>query len=85
MWSQCYHSMGASLRAATAEATAARGIAVGVSSHSIGTAALMTNEEEEAASVSSVALCVAGTVHAIALATPAGRRALHRCAGTPGA
>eukprot|EP00903_Cladosiphon_okamuranus_P018345 g16877.t1 len=52
-----------------------RGIAMGASAHSIGTAALM-DQEPEAAAVASVALCLAGVFHTAVCAAPPAQRLL---------
>lgn len=52
-----------------------RGIAMGASAHSIGTAALM-EREPEAAAVASVALCLAGIFHTAVCAAPPAQRLL---------
>eukprot|EP00752_Nemacystus_decipiens_P012372 g10966.t1 len=52
-----------------------RGIAMGASAHSIGTAALM-DQEPEAAAVASVALCLAGIFHTAVCAAPPAQRLL---------
>lgn len=57
-----------------------RGIAMGASAHSIGTAALM-EKESEAAAVASVALCLAGIFHTAVCAAPPAQRLLRVLAG----
>ncbi|CAM9892112.1 unnamed protein product [Pylaiella littoralis] len=52
-----------------------RGIAMGASAHSIGTAALM-EQEPEAAAIASVALCLAGVFHTAVCAAPPAQRLL---------
>merc|ERR1712070_1107647 len=51
------------------EQSATRGVSIGTSAHAIGTASLMA-KEPKAASVSGVALCVAGIVHTAVLTLP---------------
>lgn len=47
-----------------------RGLAMGCSAHSIGTAGLISYGDEKAAAVAGVAMCLAGTMHTIVLNLP---------------
>mmetsp|Transcript_45329 Transcript_45329/g.81962 ORF Transcript_45329/g.81962 Transcript_45329/m.81962 type:complete len:138 (-) Transcript_45329:172-585(-) len=47
-----------------------RGVAMGCSAHSIGTAGLISEQDTEAAAISGAAMCLAGTVHTLILQIP---------------
>merc|ERR1719444_718298 len=71
--------LGASLGKALLEALPAvfdassplvRGVAMGCSAHSIGTAGLISQGDTEAAAIAGAAMCLAGTAHTVVLQLP---------------
>jgi len=82
--------LGASLGKALMEALPAvfdassplvRGVAMGCSAHSIGTAGLISQGDTEAAAISGAAMCLAGTAHTLALQLPGVVLAIRHLAG----
>mmetsp|Transcript_13397 Transcript_13397/g.22027 ORF Transcript_13397/g.22027 Transcript_13397/m.22027 type:complete len:494 (+) Transcript_13397:29-1510(+) len=53
-----------------AESPLVRGVAMGCSAHSIGTAGLITNGDTDAAAISGASMCLAGTAHVMVLSLP---------------
>jgi putative effector of murein hydrolase len=47
-----------------------RGVAMGCSAHSIGTAGLISSGDTDAAAISGASMCLAGTMHTLVLALP---------------
>lgn len=60
--------------------TAACGLAIGASSHGVGTAALIQKGEQEMAALSSVSMILTGVFHTLLCATPAVRHIVHALA-----
>jgi len=82
--------LGASLGKALLEALPAvfdtssplvRGVAMGCSAHSIGTAGLISQGDTEAAAISGAAMCLTGTAHTLALQVPGVVIAIRHLAG----
>jgi len=65
-------SLGTSLvQAVVAESSPlVRGLAMGCSAHSIGTAALIAANDPESAAISSATMCITGTAHTLLLNLP---------------
>ena len=59
---------------------APRGLAMGASSHGVGTASLIQKGEQEAAALSSVGMILTGVCHTLLCATPAVRSLVHALA-----
>jgi putative effector of murein hydrolase len=60
-----------------------RGVAMGCSAHSIGTAGLISQGDAEAAAISGASMCLAGTAHTLALQLPGVVYAIRQLAGLP--
>mmetsp|Transcript_70732 Transcript_70732/g.153604 ORF Transcript_70732/g.153604 Transcript_70732/m.153604 type:complete len:496 (-) Transcript_70732:82-1569(-) len=60
-----------------------RGLAMGCSAHSIGTAGLISYGDTEAAAISGAAMCLAGTAHTAVLSIPGVVPAIRRLAALP--
>jgi putative effector of murein hydrolase len=65
--------------------TSARGTVVGTTSHSIGTASLLSDDENKAAGIASVSMLIAGISHAIVASIPACTQWVQQIAGVEGA
>ena len=62
--------------------TSARGTVVGTTSHSIGTASLLSDNENKAAGIASVSMLIAGISHALIASIPACTEWVKQLAGT---
>jgi len=60
-----------------------RGVSMGCSAHSIGTAGLISEGDTEAAAISGASMCLAGTVHTLVLQLPGVVPAIRALAGLP--
>ena len=56
------------------------GLAMGVSSHGVGTASLIQNGDPDTAALASVGMILTGVFHTLLCATPAVRHAVHAMA-----
>lgn len=54
----------------SADSALVRGVAMGCSAHSIGTAGLISEGDTDAAAISGASMCLAGTVHTLVLSLP---------------
>uniref|UniRef100_A0A6T1KMV4 LrgB-like protein n=1 Tax=Alexandrium monilatum TaxID=311494 RepID=A0A6T1KMV4_9DINO len=66
-----------------AESSLVRGVAMGCSAHSIGTAGLIAEGDAEAAAISGASMCLAGTAHTLLLQLPGVVPAVRALAALP--
>jgi putative effector of murein hydrolase len=64
-----------------ADSALVRGVAMGCSAHSIGTAGLISEGDTDAAAISGASMCLAGTVHTLVLSVPGVVPAIRAVAG----